>query len=126
MTGTAVAVLGIDNVLFTVGDLDRAVAFYERCGFSLKMRHDGKGIALLAIGSEAPGLMIRTGEGPSAGRLWVEVRDADEAARVLAQAGLATKRLETATGITCEVEDPFGNVIGFADYTKRRELARSR
>jgi len=116
--------LGIDNVFFTVADLGSAVAFYERCGLTLKFRIDAAKIALFSIGPEEPGLMLREGEGPGAGRLWVEVADAETVNIELAANGIAAQRLETATGVTVEVADPSGNVIGFADYSKRPELAR--
>lgn len=120
---SAPEILGIDNVLFTVAELDTAIAFYKSCGLVLKLRRDPPGMALFSIGDGEPGLLIRTG-GTGTGRLWLEVRNADEAARKLKSAGIATSRLETATGITVEARDPFGNVLGFADYTKRPEMAR--
>lgn len=124
--------LGVDNVMFAVRDLDDAVRFYQACGFTVKFRVDRAGMALLAIGAEEPGLLIRVegGGGPGstgtagAGRVWVEVRDADAVAAELSAAGIASIRLETMTGITVEATDPSGNVVGFADYTKRPELAR--
>lgn len=123
---------GVDNVMFAVRDLDAAIRFYTTCGFALKFRMDRAGMALFAIGAEEPGLLVRLegGSGPGrsgtagAGRFWVEVRDADAVAAELESAGIATTRLETATGITVEATDPSGNVVGFADYTKRPELAR--
>jgi hypothetical protein len=39
--------------------------------------------------------------------------------------GIATGQLETMTGITVEATDPSGNVVGFADYSKRPEMARA-
>ena len=116
--------LGIDNVFFTVADLASAVAFYDRCGLTLKFHIDAAKIALFSIGTEEPGLMLREGEGSGAGRLWVEVADAEMVSIELAANGIASERLQTATGITVEVTDPSGNVIGFADYSKRPELAR--
>lgn len=124
--------LGIDNVMFAVADLDAALRFYETCGFGVKFRMDAAGMALLTIGAEAPGLLIRArgGRGPGAtgtagaGRFWVEVRDAEAIAAEINAAGITTERLETATGITVEATDPSGNVVGFADYSKRPELAR--
>ena len=124
--------LGVDNVIFAVRDLDAAIGFYEACGFVVKFRVDRAGMALFAIGGEDPGLLVRAegGGGPGstgtagAGRFWVEVRDADAAEAELKAAGIATTRLETMTGITVEATDPSGNVVGFADYSKRPELAR--
>lgn len=117
--------LGIDNVLFAVRDLDAAITFYEACGFTLKFRVDAAGMALFSIGGEEPGLLIRAAEGATgAGRFWVEVRDADQVAVELAARAIATQRLETATGVTVEAADPSGNVVGFADYSKRPQMAR--
>jgi catechol 2,3-dioxygenase-like lactoylglutathione lyase family enzyme len=118
--------LGIDNVVFGVADLDAAIEFYRRCGLGLKFRLDQPGIALLTIGTEEPGLMLRVETRPSPARLWVEVHDAGAAAAALATDGIPVTRLETATGITVEAADPSGNIIGFADYSKRPELARKR
>lgn len=124
MPTAGIELLGIDNVMFRVDDLDRAVAFYERCGFRVKFRADEKGMVLLTIGREEPGLVLRVDEGQPGGRLWVEVRDADAVAAILAAQGIATRRIETATGITCETQDSWGNLIGFADYTRLPALAR--
>lgn len=115
--------LGIDNVLFAVRELDPAVAFYETCGFTVKFNIPQMQMALLAIGREEPGLLIRVGEG-GPGKLWVEVKDANAVAAELSAAGIPTNRLEIATGITVEAADPSGNVIGFADYSRRPEMAR--
>lgn len=129
---TAPTPLGIDNVLFAVRDLDASIAFYEACGFKLKFKVDQAGMALFAIGGEAPGLLIRAigGGGPGSigpeggGKFWVEVADAEAVAAQLVAAGIATTRLETMTGITVEAADPSGNIVGFADYAKKPEMAR--
>ena len=116
--------LGIDNVFFSVADFDTAVSFYARCGLKLKFRIDTAKMALFSIGGEEPGLLLREGEAVGAGRLWLEVADAELVGIELAANGITAQRLETATGVTVEVTDPSGNVVGFADYFKRPELAR--
>ncbi|MET8942164.1 VOC family protein [Streptomyces sp. NPDC004542] len=125
--------LGFDNVLLPVGDLGEAVEFYERAGFVVGFRFDEAGIVLLKVGGETPGILLRVEHGlghrppawPSA-RLWLEVPDARTALRRLADAGIEPldEPLSTATGRTVEFADPWGNVFGFTDYTKRPELAR--
>ncbi len=52
------------------------------------------------------------------------MKDADAVAAELNARGLTTGRLETMTGVTVDVTDPSGNVVGFADYSKRPEMAR--
>ncbi|MET7985593.1 MULTISPECIES: VOC family protein [unclassified Streptomyces] len=129
----AYELLGLDNVLLPVGDLGEAAGFYERAGFPPAFRLDEAGIALLKVGKETPGVLLRLDEGlghrppPRASpRLWLEVADARAAARSLAAAGVATlgEPFSGATGWTVEIADPWGNVIGLTDYTKRPELAR--
>jgi predicted enzyme related to lactoylglutathione lyase len=125
--------LGFDNVLLPVGDLGEAVGFYERAGFGVEFRFDEGGIALLKVGKETPGILLRTEETlghrsppwPSP-RIWLEVPDARAAARALAAAGITPldEVLPVATGWTVEIADPWGNVLGFTDYTKRPELGR--
>jgi predicted enzyme related to lactoylglutathione lyase len=125
--------LGLDNVLLPVGDLGAAVAFYQRAGFPVAFRLDEAGIALLSVGKETPGLLLRAEEELSprppvwaSARVWLEVRDARATATALAAAGVQplAPPFPVATGWTVEITDPWGNVIGFTDYGKRPELAR--
>ncbi|WP_329553261.1 VOC family protein [Streptomyces sp. NBC_00696] len=125
--------LGFDNVLLPVGDLGEAVGFYERAGFTVGFQLDEAGIALLKVGGETPGVLLRHEEGlghrpppwPSP-RVWLEVPDARRAAQHLTAAGVALldPPFSVATGWTVEIADPWGNVLGFTDYSKRPELAR--
>ncbi|WP_080837383.1 VOC family protein [Cohnella massiliensis] len=125
--------LGIDNVLLSVGQLDSAIAHYaEGLGFALKFRMDAKGIAILAIGEETPGLVLREERerksvtDPFAPRLWVEVADAKEKAQALESGGitLLSPPFMAGTGWVVEVADEWGNVVGFTDYSVRPELGR--
>lgn len=126
--------LGYDNVLFPVGDLGEAVGFYERAGFPVSFRLDEIGLAILKVGKETPGVLLRVEDGitprtppwPSP-RVWLEVRDARAKGRALADAGipLLAEPFSVATGWTVEIADPWGNVVGFTDYLKRPELART-
>lgn len=125
--------LGFDNVLLPVGDLGEAVDFYERAGFAVAFRFDEAGIALLKVGGETPGILLRVEEEfghrpptwPSP-KVWLEVPNAKIAAQALLGAGIALldEPFSGATGRTVEIADPWGNVIGLTDYTKRPELAR--
>ncbi|MEV6545210.1 VOC family protein [Streptomyces sp. NPDC051665] len=125
--------LGFDNLLLPVGDLTEAVPFYERAGFTVGFRLDEAGIAILKVGGETPGVLLRQEDGlghrpppwPSP-RVWLEVPDARKAAQQLTAAGipLLDAPFSVATGWTVEIADPWGNVIGFTDYSKRPELAR--
>ncbi|MEU3829901.1 VOC family protein [Streptomyces sp. SID486] len=125
--------LGFDNVLLPVGDLGEAVAFYRRAGFTVGFRFDEAGIAQLKVGGETPGILLRAEEGLGhrpphwpAPRVWLEVPDARVAARELAAAGIEPldELSQAVTGWTVEIADPWGNVLGFTDYTKRPALGR--
>ncbi|MFJ4830489.1 VOC family protein [Streptomyces sp. NPDC088747] len=125
--------LGFDNVLLPVGNLDEAVSFYERAGFPVSFRLDEAGIALLKVGKETPGLLLRLDEELSrrapvwaSPRVWLEVRDARGVAEELTASGVPTldPPFKGATGWTVEFADPWGNVIGLTDYSKRPELSR--
>ena len=127
--------LGFDNVLLPVGDLDEAVAFYRQAGFDVAFRLDEAGIALLRVGTETPGVLLRLeeerGRRPpvwASARVWLEVADARVAARALSAAGIRPldEPFPVATGWTVEIADPWGNVIGLTDYSKRPELGRGR
>jgi predicted enzyme related to lactoylglutathione lyase len=116
--------LGIDNVFFEAGDLERAIRFYGQLGFKLKFKIPHISSALFDIGSEAPGLMIKEVKDPKPSKMWVEVRDAKMAKERCEQLASAGTLLETMTGFTFEIQDPWDNRIGFADYAKKPELAR--
>ncbi|MFD5594618.1 VOC family protein [Streptomyces griseorubiginosus] len=125
--------LGFDNVLLPVGNLGEAVSFYERAGFTVGFRLDEAGIAQLKVGGETPGILLRQEEALGhrpppwpATRVWLEVPDARAAARELRAAGieLLDEVSSVATGWTAEIADPWGNILGLTDYTKRPELAR--
>lgn len=102
------AVLGVDNVLFAVGDVEEAVAFYTGLGLPLVFRRDE--LALFRLGGETPGLLVRRAEVAGGGRVWLEVPDVNALSTV-------DEPFRVATGWTVEVTDPWGNVVGFTDYT---------
>ncbi|MEU9736265.1 VOC family protein [Streptomyces sp. NPDC048002] len=125
--------LGFDNVLLPVGDLGEAVGFYERAGFGVGFRFDEAGIALLKVGDETPGILLRQEDGLGhrpppwpAPRVWLEVPDARAAADRLAGSGIAPldPPFPVATGWTVEFADPWGNVVGLTDYSRRPALGR--
>lgn len=129
----AITVRGIDNVLFAVADLDAAVDFYAGgLGLPLVFRLDGPGIALFRLGDEPPGLLLRRGSTSDTSegrpRLWLEVDDARATATALAARGMAVLAapFAVATGWTVELADPWGNIVGFTDYTTAPERGRPR
>jgi predicted enzyme related to lactoylglutathione lyase len=127
-------VLGVDNVLLDVGDLEVARGFYGgRLGLGVKFDFPEAGVVGFRLGDEEPGLLVRAGDVPlgpprPSPRLWLEVADARAAGAALAAAGvtLIAEPTELRTGWLVEVADPWGNVIGLTDYLLAPERARQR
>jgi predicted enzyme related to lactoylglutathione lyase len=123
-------VLGIDNVFVPVGDLARAVEFYrDVVGLPVAKRFDGMGMVLFRIGDETPGLGVGATDAPNVGaqKIWFEVPDARAAATELAAHGVtpAPAPFLIPTGWAFEITDPWGNTIGFTDYTVQPDLGRA-
>jgi catechol 2,3-dioxygenase-like lactoylglutathione lyase family enzyme len=60
-----VDVLGLDNVLLDVGDLEAARGFYGgRLGLGVKFDFPEAGIVGFRLGDEEPGLLVRAGDVP--------------------------------------------------------------
>jgi predicted enzyme related to lactoylglutathione lyase len=129
-----ITVLGLDNVLLDVGDLEVAKGFYAgRLGLGVKFDFPDAGVVGFRLGDEEAGLVVRAGDvapGPprSSPRLWLEVPDARAAAKALTAAGVALlgQPRELRTGWLVEVADPWGNVVGLTDYLLAPERARQR
>ena len=89
-------------------------------------------MVLYDLGTETPGLVIRSVEGMSTAspretpRVWLEVPDARAAAEALKglQVYPLVSPFEIATGWTVEYADPWGNVIGLTDYQNMPALGR--
>jgi len=123
-------VLGVDNVFVPVGDLARAVEFYrDVVGLPVAKRFDEMGMALFQIWDETPGMGVGVTDAPRVGgqKVWFEVPDARAAAEELSAAGVTplTPPFLIPTGWAFEIRDPWGNVIGFTDYTVQPDLGRS-
>jgi len=128
-------ILGVDNVLFAVGDFVRARDFYaNRLGLEVKFEFDQIGIIGFRLGSEEPGLLLRVQEvrerpaDSTSARVWLEVADARAAGAQLIEAGLepVAEAREINTGWVIEFADPWGNVVGLTDYVKQPERGRRR
>jgi predicted enzyme related to lactoylglutathione lyase len=119
-------VLGVDNIMLAVGDLEQARAFYETTlGLPVKFAVPQAGIVGYRLGDEEPGLMIRVQAMPPSPprdtpRVWLEVKDARVAANALRGKGarLLSEPMEIVTGWAVELADPWGNVLGLTDYVK--------
>lgn len=70
--------------------------------------------------------MICKAKEPKPSPLWIEVENAEHIKKLCASMNVPGNEIEKKTGITFEVKDPDGNVIGFADYSKQPGLGRSK
>jgi len=119
-------VLGVDNIMLAVGDLEQARRFYESTlGLPVKFAVPQAGVVGYRLGGEEPGLMIRVQALPPSPprdtpRVWLEVRDARAAAAALRAKGVRIlgEPMEILTGWAVELADPWGNVLGLTDYLK--------
>jgi predicted enzyme related to lactoylglutathione lyase len=91
-------------------------------------RFDAMATVLFQVGHETPGLGVAAVPAPRAGgqKVWFEVSDARKAATELEAAGIPplTPAFPIPTGWAFEIDDPWGNVIGFTDYSTMPELGR--
>lgn len=126
-------VLGLDNVLLGVGDLDEARDFYGRVlGLSEKFAFPEAGIVGYRLGTEEPGLLLRLditlAPAPprDTPRVWLEVPDARASAGLLRARGAVVLDpvRQVRTGWVIEVTDPWGNVTGLTDYLLAPAQAR--
>jgi catechol 2,3-dioxygenase-like lactoylglutathione lyase family enzyme len=126
-------ILGVDNVLFAVGDVLQARRFYsDILGLPEAFAFPEAGIVGYKLGGEEPGLLIRLDPdlppGPplASPRLWLEVPDAHAAEKALHSKGVDPigPVRELRTGFVIEIADPWGNVIGLTDYSLAPAMAR--
>jgi catechol 2,3-dioxygenase-like lactoylglutathione lyase family enzyme len=126
-------ILGVDNVLFAVGDVLQARRFYsDILGLPEAFAFPEAGIVGYKLGGEEPGLLIRLDPdlppGPplATPRLWLEVPDAHAAEKALHSKGVDPigPVRELRTGFVIEIADPWGNVIGLTDYSLAPAMAR--
>ena len=94
-----ITVLGLDNVLLDVGDLEAAKGFYAgRLGLGVKFDCPDAGVVGFRLGDEEAGLVVRAGDVPPgpprpSPRLWLEVPDARAAGKALAAAATEARRI---------------------------------
>lgn len=124
-----IELLGIDNVLFDVGDLAAARAHYAALGLVERFVVPEAGIVMFAVGDERPGVLIRAHEdvaasAPRGARIWLEVADARALAALIPIPPLA-EPFQVRTGWAVEYADAWGNVVGLTDYTRQPALARA-
>jgi catechol 2,3-dioxygenase-like lactoylglutathione lyase family enzyme len=119
--------VGINHVALEVGDVDEAVAFWQRLFGPLQLRGRSAGMAFLDLGDQFVALERGRSQPPDGGRHFGLVVDDKEAVRERARAeGLAAGP----AGGKLRFQDPWGNnieVVGYRDvqFTKEPHVARA-
>ena len=103
--------LRLDNVILQVPDVEAAVQWY-RCTAGLTPVLVTPEVAVLHPADGGAGVVLRRGDGTGRATVWFEVADAAAAGREL-----GVEPFEIGTGLCAQVRDPWGNTVGFADYS---------
>lgn len=120
-----IGLLGFDHIDFTVKDLDEAIAFYGKLGFTLVRRLDHGGeSAQMLIGSE--GVIVdlhlaRSTQNPGYNHIAVSVEDLDYAVEELRSHGIDVDGpvIVQATGRKlATIRDPSGFLIQLVESEK--------
>jgi len=105
--------VGINHVALAVGDVDEAVAFYERI-FEVELRGRVHGMAFLDMGDQF--LALSQSEAPSAGpgaHFGLVVEDRARVRKTLHDAGV---EIEPGRGL--HFRDPWGNLVEVVQYSE--------
>lgn len=119
--------VGINHVALEVGDIDEALAFWERIFGPLELRGRSAGMAFIDLGDQFVALQRGRSQPADGGRHFGLVVDDKEAVRERARAaGLATGP----AGGKLRFQDPWGNnieIVGYRDvqFTKAPPIARA-
>ena len=106
-----IPVLGIEEIVFEVKDLDRAVAFYQNViGLSLYSR--GAQEAWFRVGEQVLALFTpdRVGSGQHFA-LRIHPEDAERARQALVAHGFPEETMQLSDGLSVYVRDPDGNKV---------------
>ena len=105
--------VGINHVALEVGDLDEAIAFWQRLFGPLELRGRGPAMAFIDLGDQFVALEQGRSQPPDRGSHFGLVVDDKEAVRTRAhEAGLPVGP----SGGHLRIQDPWGNNIEIVDY----------
>ena len=112
-----------DNFFLPTDDLYEAVNFYTNLGLSEKFNFSDKGMIAFSVGEEEPAIILKDiarfpDQKPT---IWFVLNDVLTEYKKLEERGIRfiSKPYPIGTGIAVEFKDPFGNVLGITDYSKR-------
>jgi predicted enzyme related to lactoylglutathione lyase len=112
-----------DNFFLPSHDLKKGKEFYqEMLGLPIKFDFSDMGMIAFKVGGNEPAIILKdTAKFPETKpTIWFVVDNVKEEYKRLKAKGLQflSEPFEIHTGIAVEFEDPFGNKLGLADYSK--------
>lgn len=114
-----------DNFFLPTDDLEKAKAFYQKLGLSIKFDFSDNGMLAFKVGNQEPAIILKdVNKFPNAKpTIWFVVDDVREEYKKLKEKSITflSEPFEIYTGIAVEFEDPFGNRMGITDYSKGKE-----
>jgi predicted enzyme related to lactoylglutathione lyase len=114
-----------DNFFLPSSDLKRGKEFYQDIlGLPVKFDFSNMGMIAFKVGNNEPAIILKdtrvfTETKPT---IWFVVENVQEEYKRLGAQGLKflSVPFEIHTGMAVEFEDPFGNRLGMADYSKTK------
>ena len=114
-----------DNFFLPSTSLKRGKEFYQDLlGLPVKFDFSEIGMIAFRVGQNEPAIILKDSiKFPdSKPTIWLVVEDVKAEHKRLSEKGLKflSPPFEIHTGMAVEFEDPFGNRLGFTDYTKTK------
>ncbi len=107
------------RVSFYVGELNKAIEFYQKIGFRLDFKIlEGPGALFSTGDDEKSGLSIKETKTVEPSKLSLKVQSAMTVQQKVAGQGILGKMHQTPQGLTFEIKDDWNNTIEFADNSK--------
>ena len=116
-----------DNFFLPSSDLEKGKKFYrDILGLPIKFDFSGMGMVAFKVGGNEPAIILKdTAKFPETKpSIWFMVDNVKEEYTRLKVKGLQflSQPFEIHTGMAVEFEDPFGNKLGFTDYSKSPKI----
>jgi|GEM_PF-2200007 hypothetical protein len=103
--------LRLDNVILHVPDVETAAQWYRRTA-GLTVVLVTSEVAVLHPADGGAGVVLRRCDDLGRATVWFEVADASAVGREL-----GVEPFAVGTGLCAQIRDPWGNTVGFADYS---------
>ncbi len=113
-------ILDYDNFFLPADNLETAKNFYQQMlGLKTKFDFPDKGMTAFKVGDNEPAIIL-SNMPQARPTIWFKVESVKDAYQSFVQKGVTflSEPFEIMTGLAVEFNDPFGNKLGFTDYSK--------